>query len=200
MIISTTRFAGTSGDPLKANIQKQIRRLEKKKVQLMKKLNKSGDTGGTASMDLAKASVSVAAPQASGQSAAAATLPAASGDGSGAQAQAASQVAAAGASRNNEIAQALRELQTSMSSSQSVPELEEDPKDIMKQIQLLDMQIMLLRQQLEDDDGTTVLANLDDEDEDDSQNPLAQFLPQAGGAEAALPTAEVVEGHVDGYA
>jgi hypothetical protein len=86
-----------------------------------------------------------------------------------------------------------------------MPEMEEDPKEILKRVMMLEMQISMLRQQLEDDELPAV------ETEEVDKDQLASILSMAANAQtanalassadAALPSAEVsVDGHVDGYA
>lgn len=196
IITSSTRVFGSGSNPRKANIEKQIRRLEAKMAKLLEKLtNKEDSSSQNVSADLAQASV-VLHRQATGSQGA-------GGDASSGNADSATNAASSSAAGGQDTGQILRNLGTSFSSGggqEASFELEEDPEEILKQIQLIQMQIAMLRQQL-GDDAMTVLSGMDEGNEDaETVFGEAAAKLQAAVAAAELPSAEVANGHVDGYA
>lgn len=197
MITSTSRRVGSGGNPRKANIEQQIRRLEKKKKQLLKKLNGEADDSGSSennlSTALAQASV-VIHQQAGGAQPAAVS----SEEGAASLPVTANASASAGSAQN--VGQTLNELMASLSSGggEGSLDIQEDPEEILKQIQLVDMQIIMLRQQLGEDNILSLAA--EQENGGDAEGLFKEAVAKLQASAMKLPTAEVTGGHVDGYA
>lgn len=193
MNISTaTKARGSAGTHNKASIEKQIRRLEKKREELYRKL--TGNKGSEESTAQAPQGTPVVNSQkVSGQGAGVPLMGAQTGD--------AASAAASGGDSSSSFMQNLQDLQSSLSSSQSPLEIEEDPEDILKQIQLVEMQIMTLRQRLGEDSMLTLVAGDEVDKEDLASTALSMATAKASQAEAiSLPSPEVdAGGHVDGY-
>lgn len=206
MQISTTTIASDSGNPRSANILRQIRRLEEKKAELMKKLTKSQESGEKPAADLGRAGMRMGDQSIAGQTAglhtpgqtAGAALPGTGADSGESVPDAAAPAPSGGVLNLGEV---LRSVGSAMSSGQGGSDdfagAFEQPKDIMKRIQMLDMQIMMLRQQL-GEDAMSVLAANPDADKDASEF-IDPSLLHAASAELPEPVV-TAEGHVDGYA
>lgn len=190
-VTSSTRVSGATGNPRKAAILRQIRRLEEKKQELMDKLSGNGESSASSSGQtpgFAKVNhqpVSSEGPGLhSGASGDDGTGDTFAGQGSGVL----------------DLGEVLGGVASGVSSSASFPEVKEEPKEILKRIQLIELQIMTLRQQLGND--AMITLEVVDEKEDTSAADLAAslFSTPGEGMEAGQPAAEVVDGHVDGYA
>lgn len=195
IITSSTRVFGSGGNPRKANIEKQIRRLEAKMAKLLEKLTNKGESSSqSASTDLAQASVVLNQQTIGSQGAGA--------DASSGNAGSATGAASAAGASGQDMGQILRDLAASFSSGggqEASFELEEDPEEILKQVQLIQMQIAMLRQQL-GDDAMSILSGMDEGGEDaETVFGEAAAKLQAAVAASELPSAEVANGHVDGY-
>lgn len=211
-ISSASGGVGGASGSRRAIIEKQIRRLEEKKKVLMKKLNqKSGSSGDSApTATLGQATVRINNQSIAGQGGGGVVaVPAATANdqtaSSGTGAVANPPVSMPSVPVDNSLQSVtdnLHALRQALSSGQEGGdglEFAEDPEDIMKQIQLLDLQIMTLRQQL-GDDSMLSLAMMPE----DGETSLAELADMVSGAISArtaeLPEATVTEGHVDGYA
>lgn len=210
-ITSTTSGLKGGSNPRRAVIEKQIRRLEEKKKALMKKLNGQTESSSSQAANLGQATVQVNNQPIASQgvsvsvaqtSTAAANQTASAGNGSGAAAAAVDlPMAPVGSDSVQSMAENLYALRQALSSGQGGgggTEMPESLEDTMKQIQMLDMQIMTLQQQLGEDAMMSLSMTPDGEDAD-----LASLVSNAVAAkttQSELPQAEVNDGHVDGYA
>lgn len=197
-VSSTTMVSGATGNPRKAAILKQIRNLEAKKQELLEKMKGgSGSSGSTSAAGTSQGTYTVNAGKTGGDTTGADSV----GFASETSAMASSLVAGGGIDVQS-IGQNLQDFKASLGAGAGgVPEIKEDPKDIMKRIQLIELQIMTLRQQL-GDDAQTVLS-MEDDSESEGEKAVADFVSGLlGGAagDASLPAVEVTaDGHVDGY-
>lgn len=180
-ISSVTRGGAAQSASRKAAIMRQIRKLEKKRDELLEKL--SGDSGGK-SAPATSAPGTVTMQQKS-------QTP---GENGSADADALSVD-----NQARSLSQAMQNLRSSLSSGAETPEPPEDPKEILKKIQMIEMQIMVLRQQLDEDDMGAVDAER--QNEKNQENAAALFEQAAetivGNQMAAL---QGVGEQVDAYA
>ena len=195
-VTSRTVVSGGSGNARKAGIEKQIKRLEKKKRELIKKLSGKGESAKQPE-GVSRGTMAVSAPQTAASAQTPVAMPGAS-DQTTPAVPALPTPAPASTDFAGDVAQTLRDFQASSSSGSAFPEIEEDPEDIMKQIQLIEMQIMQLRQQLGDDAMTVMSMSSEDGQEQSADDLFSAFAGRT--EEAAKPTVEVADGHVDGYA
>lgn len=171
----------------KNQIKAQIRKLEKRKDELLEKLGlstkSSGSGFGSPSVLKALASSSFSLPAA----------------GSGGDEESESSTASASRDLSASFQQFRQTLQTD--SSAAIPEESEDPKEIMKQIMSIDMLLMTLRQQLGEEYTS---KNEEEEDEEGAGTGHVALGGDAAPAEAApaveVPVVQAGDGHVDGYA
>lgn len=195
-ISTTTRLANPGRDPRKDNVMRQIKKLEAERRRLQKRLAKAaqsagdggdgGSSGGGTVSAAAGTSETVAAPVAASQQ---------QGDGSSNTAAAAAQGKSASVSA---ALQQLAQFSRNLSSSAEEEDTEENlsPKEIMKLLQLVELQIATLQQQL----GEDAILQVGVEGLDDDRKPGAAPDGSAAGVEAALEPPVVQDGHVDGYA
>lgn len=167
----------------KNQIKKQIRDLEKRKDELLKKLGVS--TGGSGSgMSFSSASI------AAGSFALAKS-------GAGDEGESASSPVSAFREMSASFQQFRQSLKTD--NSDAVPTENEDPKEIIKQIMSIDMLLITLRQQLGEEYTS---RGEDDEEEEGGHGQLAaeEAAPTDSTPAAEAPAVQVGDGHVDGYA
>lgn len=172
---------GAAGNGRKANILRQIRRLEAKRDELMKKLTGDGESKSEP-VGQAQGTVRIGGTQAAGKTGAASD---------------ASQDSSGGAIDPGQV---LRDLSAAMSSGQGasggVPEMQEDPEQILKQIEMISMQILMLQRQLGDDAMLSLALSPDAQEKDAAElgtEALSRLVSES------LPMPEVEAGHVDGY-
>ena len=102
-----------------------------------------------------------------------------------------------------DLGQALRQLSQALTPEPDTSDLAEDPKEILKQLQLIEMQLMTLRQQLDEDMPLPLEPEANDKDAASLAvaGMQAREAREAAESAAAFPPPEVTsEGHVDGYA
>lgn len=196
----TAAARSISGGAATSATVKQIKKLEKRKKELMKELGISvgKSTAPMNSANLAKAAFKMgtkpAQPKTSGDEASASANPYPNVVGGG--------VDSANLQSQVEFTQQLASSGDFTSSAAAGGE--KDPKEIMKQIQLIDGQIMALKMQLSKKEQAQLAASEDDEDEDeedggDGTATISIDIPDAGGGEVEA-VSSVEGGHVDGYA
>lgn len=173
---------GAAGNGRKANILRQIRRLEAKRDELIKKLTGDGESKSEP-VGQVQGTVTIGGGQAAGKT------------------DAASDASQGSSGAAIDPGQVLRDLSAAISSGQggagSVPEMEEDPEQILKQIEMISMQILMLQRQL-GDDATLSLAASPDAEEQEASKAGTEALSKL--VSDALPMPEVeAGGHVDGY-
>lgn len=197
-ITTSTHVSASSGNPRKASIMRQIKRLEKKRNELLEKLG-MGKESREASTDSFQGTPTVNNTATASRSVELHLPGAQTKPADGSRDAIAAVPAAAPASGGGNSGSLFHNLQNAASSGEdSLEALEEDPREILKQIQLIEMQISMLRQQLGDDARTLLEAVTDEKDEDPAD--LAATALAASIEEKLAPAVEVVDGRVDGYA
>lgn len=164
---------GGGGHSNRASIERQIRRLEEKKRELMEKLGGGGGGGGDQdAAELSRGTLAVGGQSSSVQ----------------------------GESLGASLGQAIRNFSQSLAEPPEMPDGDEnDPKEIMKKIQLIDMQIMMLRRQL-GDDGSLGLEPLENDADNAAAMATAGIEEQIAGVLSSggeTGAAGAGEGHVD---
>lgn len=188
----------------KASIERQIKKLEEKRDEILEKLGAKKSKKSSQAQEPAGVSggtLHVGATGSAGQGGVAAPQ---SGEGAAAQPDTSS-----GNAQN--IGQILHAASQKLSSASSaIPsDASEDPKELMKQLQLIEVQIMALRQQL--DEGSSEAIELDPDEAAalatagmEAREAVRSTGSDAARPDAALPALPTVEstpgGHIDGYA
>lgn len=205
MRISSMSGTGASSSGRRAQIERKIRTLEERKRELQKKMRGDGDNKAeTQPLGLTKGTASIKQVQPATQAAAYAPITLSDSNAEGA---AVPEVAVPtpdmlpdNGSAMQELSQAFKDLRAALGGNDSGGgggDMGEDMESLMKRIQTIDLQIMSLQQQLEDTD--IPLQPMEMPEEGEVPVPQMQGHGHVEVAEAELPTAEVVDGHVDGY-
>lgn len=174
----------------KAMLQRQIRRLEQKRDELLEKLG-ANKTSETSTPELPSGTVRVNTSRLIGQEA-----------GTSFESGTGMSQPDASFSGTWDFGKALRELADGMSEGMDSALPPEDSKEVLKQLQLIEMQIMTLRQQLGDDAPAPSVPEAEGDAAAIALSGMEtrEALKMAESA-ASLPPAGVMDnGHVDGYA
>lgn len=190
---------GELSNSKKAAIKRQIRKLEKKRDEILEKLGVKTSSKKQDSPGISTGVLRLNTAGSDGQ--ASASTPQSGGDG--VESGSAAPQANTFFGNSQDIGSALRELSNGSSSSSATNESEipEDPKELMKLLQLIIMQIATLRQQLGDDSLEPVEMDQEEAATLAAAGMEAREADKAAESVAALPMAEMTaEGHLDGYA
>lgn len=200
-VSSSSSIGGGKVSPgRKAQLESQIKKLEKQKRRLQKKLRgESESSGKTSAPSLQNAMMMLGSGEnkttvPSGNSLAAVAGTSTAGDASVPAGVATPKTADPMLSAVSEVLSTFSGLQ--QSSGSGIEDMIEDPKEIMKQIMMLEQQIMMLKQQL----GEEPKLDLDDDDSKPRVTLPGGETAVAESVESFSPPDVSVDGHVDGYA
>lgn len=184
----------------KASIERQIKKLEKKRDEILEKLGAKKSSKKQDSAELSTGNLRVNSAGSDGQGSASTPQI----GGSDAESGVAAPRSDVFSDKSLDMGQALHDMSKKLSSSSAADgaATAEDPKELMKQLQLIEMQIMALRQQINDDSSEALEVDTEEAAAAAMSGMEAREANRSTDSAAATSLPEVsvsADGHVDGY-